>query len=134
MKKSDLKDGMIVETREGFKYLKLGDRLIKGCSFIPINNYKENLIYASNYKVNILDIFDIVKVYKSNTDCLSDIFNNNHLELLWERKEESIDSREVDELKNTITEIQNKLSALEKAVNEINKIIQYFGFDSRLLK
>ena len=77
MKKSDLKYGNVVETREGIKYLyhcKNSDKFLNldYDGFLWIRNFDENL--------NIIDCdngLDIMKVYKDYT-CK---------ELLWERKE-----------------------------------------------
>ena len=77
MKKSDLKYGNVVETREGIKYLyhcKNSARFLNldYDGFLWINDFDENL--------NIIDCdngLDIMKVYKDYT-CK---------ELLWERKE-----------------------------------------------
>ena len=77
MKKSDLKYGNVVETREGIKYLyhcKNSDKFLNldYDGFLWIRNFDENL--------NIIDCdngLDIMKVYKDYT----------LKELLWERKE-----------------------------------------------
>ena len=79
MKKSDLKYGNVVETREGIKYLyhcKNSDKFLNldYDGFLWIRNFDENL--------NIIDCdngLDIMKVYEDYT-CK---------ELLWERKEKS---------------------------------------------
>ena len=78
MKKSDLKYGNVVETREGIKYLyhcKNSDKFLNldYDGFLWIRNFDENL--------NIIDCdngLDIMKVYEDYT----------LKELLWERKEE----------------------------------------------
>ena len=77
MKKSDLKYGNVVETREGIKYLyhcKNSDKFLNldDDGFLWIHNFDENL--------NIIDCdngLDIMKVYKDYT----------LKELLWKRKE-----------------------------------------------
>ena len=77
MKKSDLKYGNVVETREGIKYLyhcNNSDKFLNlddDC-FLRICNFDENLKWIDD-----LNEFDIMKVYKDYT-CK---------ELLWERKE-----------------------------------------------
>ena len=77
MKKSDLKNGNVVETREGIKYLyhcKNSDKFLNldDDGFLWIRDFDKNL--KSIYDLNE---FDIMKVYKDYT-CK---------ELLWERKE-----------------------------------------------
>ena len=77
MKKSDLKYGNVVETREGIKYLyhcNNSDKFLNldDYGFLWIRNFDENLKWIDD-----LNEFDIMKVYKDYT-CK---------ELLWERKE-----------------------------------------------
>ena len=77
MKKSDLKYGNVVETREGIKYLyhwKNSDKFLnlEYDAFLWIRNFDENLKCIDD-----LNELDIMKVYKDYT-CK---------ELLWERKE-----------------------------------------------
>ena len=77
MKKSDLKYGNVVETREGIKYLyhcKNSDKFLNldYDGFLWIRNFDENLKYIDD-----LNELDIMKVYKDYT----------LKELLWERKE-----------------------------------------------
>ena len=77
MKKSDLKYGNVVETREGIKYLyhcTNSDKFLNldFDGFLWIRNFDENLKWIDD-----LNEFDIMKVYKDYT-CK---------ELLWERKE-----------------------------------------------
>ena len=78
MKKSDLKYGNVVETREGIKYLyhcTNSDKFLNldDDGFLWIRNFDENLKDR-----NALNEFDIMKVYKDYT----------LTELLWERKDE----------------------------------------------
>lgn len=74
MKKSDLRIGNVVETRNGNKYLLYDDDFINliGSGYLDLIQYNENLMSADNYTK-----LDIMKVYKDYT-CK---------ELLWERKE-----------------------------------------------
>ena len=90
MKKSDLKYGNVVETREGIKYLyhcKNSDKFLNldYDGFLWIRNFDENL--------NIIDCdngLDIMKVYKDYT-CK---------ELLWERKDPKLTEDEKAILRN----------------------------------
>ena len=90
MKKSDLKYGNVVETREGIKYLyhcKNSDKFLNldYDGFLWIRNFDENL--------NIIDCdngLDIMKVYKDYT-CK---------ELLWERKDPKLTEDEKVILRN----------------------------------
>ena len=90
MKKSDLKYGNVVETREGIKYLyhcKNSDKLLNldYDGFLWIRNFDENL--------NIIDCdngLDIMKVYKDYT----------LKELLWKRKDPKLTEDENVILRN----------------------------------
>ena len=78
MKKSDLKYGNVIETRNGNKYLyyiTTSNQLLnlKDNFNISLDYYNENLLHISN-----CGLLDIMKVYKDYT-CK---------ELIWERKEE----------------------------------------------
>ena len=90
MKKSDLKYGNVVETREGIKYLyhcKNSDKFLNldDDGFLWIRNFDENL--------NIIDCdngLDIMKVYKDYT----------LKELLWKRKDPKLTEDENVILRN----------------------------------
>ena len=90
MKKSDLKYGNVVETREGIKYLyhcKNSAQLLNldDDGFLWIRNFDENLKYIDD-----LNELDIMKVYKDYT----------LKELLWERKDPKITEDEKAILRN----------------------------------
>ena len=84
--KMELKEGMIIECRNGDRYL-----LRTACG---------ELVASSNDKYISLDYdeelnenkyfdkdFDVMKIYKSNARGLGNLFNDNYLECIWERKE-----------------------------------------------
>lgn len=84
--KMELKEGMIVECRNGNRYLlrKVGDVLI-GSNFDGWikTTYNENL--CENYYH--YETFDIMKIYISKSPKLEGLFANNYLDCIWERKE-----------------------------------------------
>ena len=83
MKKKDLKNGMIVETRDKHKLLVLGNKIMSRNKYDLLTSYKSNL----TSKVN--EEFDIIKVYKiKSLYVLNDIFKDEYLSLIWEREEE----------------------------------------------
>lgn len=77
MTKKDLKERMVVETREGNRYLVCGNSMIRNRGFCNFSDYTENLTTS-------FPSFDIVKVYDVITE-LEDITSSN-LNLIWERK------------------------------------------------
>lgn len=82
MRKEDLHNGMVVELRDGRRYIVQNEKLIHKFSYCELDGYCENL--ASNYSVQ----FDIVKIYET-VDLKSPeyFFNDDYLELIWERPE-----------------------------------------------
>lgn len=82
----ELKEGMIIECRNGNRYLlrKRSDKLI--CS-----NFDGWLTAAYDEKLNEnkyhIENFDIMKIYESNAYVLEDLFDNQYLHCIWERKE-----------------------------------------------
>lgn len=82
MKKSDLKDGMIVEYKDGKFGLKLGARIISQNEHLELEDLEENLTTT-----NELDV--IVRIYESvNVYFFSEINDKSKLKLIWERPRE----------------------------------------------
>lgn len=84
--KSDLKTGMIVETKNGKRYMVYGARLLKNHCCLSLNGYDDRLNHSYNEK------FDIVKCFDINTTCITcieEIFKSaNDDNILWQRKSE----------------------------------------------
>lgn len=92
MTKQDLKDGMILETRNGKRYLLVNDIMRDFDGYIGLNSYNNDLSYKHH------TIHDIVKIYKDTMKfSLTNIFEDKCLSLLWERKE--LTEQEVEVLK-----------------------------------
>ena len=87
MTKSDLKNGMVVELRNGKRFLIVSNWGIGKDSCIKLNGlvgYDENL-----YDINGDSTFDITKIYISSGRTFKNLFNNERLILIWEREEKS---------------------------------------------
>ena len=82
----ELKEGMIIECRNGHRYLlrKVDDNLIgsNNTGYIDIR-YDEQL----NENEYLNEEYDIMKIYISKTVILKKIFDDYYLECIWERKE-----------------------------------------------
>lgn len=120
MKKSDLENGMIVEARDGCKYIVIKDFTEKTCDdygyndilleingngFMPLDTYKDDLLRPDRDSIAIN--YDIMKVYY-----IERLGNPKlGLVLLWERK--------------------NDLKIIEQ---QINKIKKYFRIERTSLK
>ena len=98
--KADLRDGMVVEQRDGNMYLVLAGMVVRKRGYDRIGDYDDDLKCAG-YTGG-----DIVKVYRITPEslrCIEDVFIKNNLELIWERKEPK---------KMTIEEMRKKLEEL----------------------
>lgn len=87
MKKSDLKNGMVVELRNGKRFLIVNDFGIGEVSNIDLDGYL-------GYDENLNDVlgdssFDITKIYKTEGLTFNNLFDNERLSLIWEREEKS---------------------------------------------
>ena len=85
MTKSDLKNGMVVELRNGKRFLIVDDLGIGKDSCINLDGlfgYDENL-----YDVTGDSTFDITKIYISSGRTFKNLFDKDRLNLIWEREE-----------------------------------------------
>ena len=73
MKKSDLKDMMIVVLRNGDRYVVVGDRLCHGTEYMPLTAFTDEIKHIQAHD------YDIVKVYASIEYLPT---------LIWERKDD----------------------------------------------
>ena len=108
--KADLKDGMVVETRCGDKYLVLGNRAIKNSGYNSLNGYGDDLTECEYHD----KLFDIVRVFKARNDCvykLDDLFHYENLQAIWERKETK--RMTVEEMRQKLEELTGKKIEVE---------------------
>ena len=97
MKKSDLKDGMVVQLRDGVRMMLINGILRNDRWVIRLEEYNDNLFSITNGKRTENDKrFDIMKVYTMD---LFFTFNNldsgEHLTPIFERKEISSEAIEL---------------------------------------
>lgn len=98
--KADLRDGMVVEQRNGNMYLVLAGKAVRKGRCNHIDGYTDDLKWEG-YTGG-----DIVKVYRITPEslgCIEDVFIKSNLELIWERTETK---------KMTIEEMRQKLEEL----------------------
>lgn len=98
--KADLRDGMVVEQRDGDMYLVLAGMVVRKRGYNRIGDYDDDLKCAG-YTGG-----DIVKVYRITPGllgCIKDVFIKSNLELIWERTESK---------KMTVEEMRKKLEEL----------------------
>lgn len=88
--KMELKEGMIIECRNGDRYLL---RRVDGELILSANEtwleytYDNNFIDIDEDAKEFNGDFDIIKIYESKTSCLKDLFKDKYLTCIWERKE-----------------------------------------------
>ena len=115
MTKSDLKNGMVVELRNGKRFLIVSNWGIGKDSCIKLNGlvgYDENL-----YDINGDSTFDITKIYISSGRTFKNLFNNERLILIWEREEKSKLSNEDKQIiKKGLKKIQEECKNHENCV------------------
>ena len=105
--KADLKPGMVVEHRDGERYMVIGNRVVSEDDCYKISDYNSDL-KISNL---CLSDSDIVAVYNVNTYVLydiSDIFSDVCLTTIWRREE----AKEM-----TVSEIEKQLGYKVKIVD-----------------
>ena len=98
--KADLRDGMVVEQRNGNMYLVLAGIVVRRGGRNRIDGYTDDLKWEG------CTGGDIVKVYRITPESLGrieDVFIKSNLELIWERKEPK---------KMTVEEMKQKLEEL----------------------
>lgn len=98
--KADLRDGMVVEQRDGNMYLVLAEEVVRRGGRNHIGGYDDDLKWEG-YTGG-----DIVKVYRITPEslgCIKDVFIKGNLELIWERTESK---------KMTVEEMKQKLEEL----------------------
>ena len=116
MTKSELKNGMVVELRNGKRFLIVNDRGFGEDSSITLNGfmgYDENLNDIMRYSE-----FDIIKIYKTEGNTFKTLFDNERLSLIWEREEKQ-------ELSNEDKQIIKK--GLKKIQEECKKHTYHCG-------
>ena len=87
MTKSDLKNGMVVELRNGKRFLIVNDLGIGKDTYIHLDGF-------GGYDKKLNDVigyseFDITKIYKTEGNTFKNLFDNERLSLIWEREEKS---------------------------------------------
>ena len=105
--KSDLKDGMVIEHRDGDRYMAIGGFGVSEDGNWELDRYYEDLRWDGD------SAYDIMKVYKVKPNIymdLTDTLKTSYLTLIWERKEEP------ENTEMTVEEIEKKLGYKVKVV------------------
>ena len=106
MTKSDLKNGMVVELRNGKRFLIVNDLGIGKDSCINLDGllgYDENL-----YDISGDSTFDITKIYISSGRNFKNLFDKDRLNLIWEREEAKLSNEDKQIIKKGLKKIQEE--------------------------
>lgn len=116
--KADLKDGMIVEYRKGYRRLVINGYLIGKDSNYKLDNYHSDL------KCSYSDL-DIMKVFKvRRIVILNELFDTENLELIWERDETK--RMTTEEMRHKLEELTGETIEIEPSREEMVGIC--YGF------
>lgn len=96
--KADLKDGMVIEYKDGRRRLVLNNRLIGKDGYYELNKYTEDMKDKESSERDIMRVFKIDII-----TTLDRIFHIDNLELIWERKKTK---------RMTVEEMRQKLEEL----------------------
>ncbi len=99
--KADLRDGMVVEQGNEERFLIVGDRVLCLDGFNQLSQYADDLTNRSFGEA--YGIEKVFKVKNNRATNLEEIFKDENLELIWERKEPK---------KMTVEEMREKLEEL----------------------
>ena len=115
MKKSDLKNGMVVELRNRKRFLIVNDRGIGKDTCINLDGfggYDENLNDVCGEKT-----YDITKIYKTVGNTFKTLFDNERLNLIWEREEkQELSNEDKQIIKKGLKKIQEECKNHENCV------------------
>lgn len=81
----DLKSGMIVETRNEYKYLVIDNLLIRDRGYMKKITYKNNLLHKEHKEFDIMKVFVILN-WAFGYEGITDTINTDHIKCIWERE------------------------------------------------
>lgn len=105
--KDDLKTGMVVEIRDGKRYLVLGNRILSEKTHINFDQLDDDMICGFGEE------FDIIKIYKDSEKLfgLNELNDDRKevLTLIWQREEKSQVQIEIEQLKKERDDFNKKM-------------------------
>lgn len=111
MTKSDLKNGMVVETRLGKRGLVVGENILFDIEFCSLEMYDDDL---RNYEMGVEESYTIDIVYSANSLAIKNIFDDKNLKTLWIREIENNSeiSKEKEYFRLDITEYKEYIKTM----------------------
>lgn len=111
--KADLKDGMIVEYRNGGRRIVVGDVLYGKTGYGKIAFYSENLLESNEFSE-----IDIMRVYETKyNQGLCALFDDDNLRLIWKREE--VKRMTVEEMRQKLEELTGEKIEIEPSMDEM---------------
>jgi hypothetical protein len=107
--KSDLKTGMFVKYRNGEYRMVLGN-IITGDGWMSLNELSSNLLENIN-GANKLDVMSVYTAKHNST--IINYLKGKELTLIWERTEQTPVQKEMEELQEKITKLQEQAKVLQ---------------------
>lgn len=99
-KKEDLKDGMVVEDRNGCRRMKMGSNFIPLQGYhIELDSYEDNLICKNCHDFDIMKIYDDRKIYYE-----IEVMITNSKNCIYERKESITKDISLEEINTLLKE------------------------------
>lgn len=102
-KKADLRDGMVVEQRDGNMYLVLVGKAVRKGRCNRIDGYTDDLKWEGRTGYTGGNIVKVYRITPESLGCIEDVFIKSNLELIWERTKSK---------KMTVEEMRKKLEEL----------------------
>ena len=114
--KADLKDGMVVEYKNGKRRLVIANMLIGEDGFLTLDSFRENLENIKFMDHTIVKIFKIKEAMTFNY-----ILDDDNLKLIWEHIE--VKHMTVEEMRQKLEELTGEKIEFEPSVEEMIGVI-----------
>lgn len=121
--KADLKDGMVVEYRNANRFIVFSDRLLNNDGYDKLEDVKEDLT-DNKFEDRMYDIMKVYKIKPEKVFCIDDIFNDENLELIWERNESK--KMTTEEMRKKLEELTGEKIEVEPSREEMIGSIQIY--------
>lgn len=112
LKEKFLANGNVIETKDKSRYLVLNDKVVSFEGYNMKEKHNDDLTFKGD------SFFDIIKVYRTSSSKVGDVFEEKELHLLWERPEPKVYYK-VDE--ETLKELVDYLKEKEIKIRKENR-------------
>lgn len=112
MTKSDLKNGMVVELRNGNKKLVLNNKMVNDCGYLDFDLFTSDLKHTSSSHT-------IIKIYETKGRYFDELLLEDYLTLLWQRQEKSEAEIKLEQIQKQIAEMKAKTAEIEQTVEDL---------------